>query len=105
VKNFRTEIATAHNKMEGFDLSKGRDLYVMTVGCKSIPAMQDLVEDMSNKAGIIGDTGMRTKMQGYIKSLHNILKIQKNNRTDKASAQKALNEMADILDQMEALMK
>jgi hypothetical protein len=105
VEDFRTEIATAHDKLERFDLSKGRDLYSNTCCCKSIPAMQDLVKDMSAEAGIIGNTGIKTKMQGYIQSLQNILEIQQNNRTDKASFQKALNEMAGILDQMEALMK
>lgn len=105
VKDFRTEIATAHNKVEHFNLSKGRDLYALTAVCKSIPAMQGLAKDMSAKAGIIGDTGIKAKMEGYIQSLNNILAIQQNNRTDKASFQKALNEMAGILDEMEALMK
>ena len=105
VKDFRAEIANAHEKLKGVELTREMDLKKVNYVSNSIPAMQGLVKDMSTKAGIIGDCGIKTKFEGYIQSLGNILAIQQNNRKDKVSAQKALNEMADILDKMEALMK
>lgn len=120
IKNFRTEIAKANENFGRFDSSRGMNLYINN----TIPEMQNIVKDMSSKAGVIGDCGnkvklkneseqagvigdcgMQTKMKNYIQKLNSILSAQKVQNTKKSLAINSLNEMETLLDKMEKLLK
>ena len=59
IEDFEAEIAKANENFGRFENSKSMNLYVNT----SIPAMQNLVKHMKEKAGIIGDCGNKTKIK------------------------------------------
>jgi hypothetical protein len=114
VKNFKSEVAKAKEKVGKFDAKKGQDLGVLTFTKTSVPAM---INYQKSVAGIIGDTGkpgsglsekgiiIVNNLDAKNKSLKALLDGQKNNIKNPKSAMDALNKMEKILGEMEALLK
>jgi hypothetical protein len=101
IEEYRVELSKARMKIRRFDLSKGRDLVMLTGTKVSVPAMKEVAKKMVKRAEGIADTGLKEEMMAHIKNLSNLLKSQEDNRTDKDGMANAFNLMEKILNQME----